>query len=152
MNIVRFPEQHRGSVIYLVYVSSAVKLFSSAELQQLLRGARENNSSRDITGMLLYKDGNFMQVLEGLRDPVLALHDRISRDPRHKDLVTMLQGSLETRQFADWSMGFGDLTDADVRATPGYSDFLQTPLTAGAFAADAPRAMRLLGLFKKNMQ
>lgn len=69
-------------MIYLVYVSSAVKLFSSAELQQLLRGARENNSSRDITGMLLYKDGNFMQVLEGEKEPVLALRDRISRDPR----------------------------------------------------------------------
>jgi hypothetical protein len=49
----------------IVYVSSALKPFSKTDLLTLLEKSRENNTSLGISGMLLYKDGNFMQVLEG---------------------------------------------------------------------------------------
>jgi len=57
----------------LVYVSSAVTFFSSAELVTLLEKSRANNTRLGISGLLLYKDGNTMQLLEGERDIVLAL-------------------------------------------------------------------------------
>lgn len=47
----------------LTYVSSVVEPFSERELGELLPKSRENSRRLDITGMLLYKDGNFMQVL-----------------------------------------------------------------------------------------
>lgn len=45
--------------------------------------------------MLLYKDGNFMQLLEGEKEAVLRLHKNIIVDPRHKGFLTLLQGETE---------------------------------------------------------
>jgi len=55
----------RSRYVPLVYVSSATELFSDTQLENLLLRSRQNNSTLGITGMLLYKDGNFMQCLEG---------------------------------------------------------------------------------------
>ena len=76
----------------LTYTSSALTPFSPRELRALLETCIENNRRRDVTGMLLYKDGDFMQVLEGVEATVVAVHDTIACDPRHRGLVTLLQG------------------------------------------------------------
>ena len=102
--------------------------------------------------MLLYKDGNFMQVLEGDEDTVRALSTKIADDPRHRGLITLLQGPREERQFPDWSMGFCDLASAEVLSIPGYNEFLNTPLTREEFSADPSRSQRLLLTFKENMR
>jgi hypothetical protein len=138
-------------LFFLVYVSSAVVPFSSAELADLLGRSRANNARLDVTGMLLYKDGNLMQVLEGEEATVRALYATIAGDPRHKGLLILMQGPLEARLFADWSMAFHDLDGAEARGLPGYSEFLNTPLTAAAFAADPSRAQKLLLGFKRRM-
>ena len=52
-------------MICLIYASSATKAMSQDELKALLAKARTNNQRDNITGMLLYNDGNFLQVLEG---------------------------------------------------------------------------------------
>lgn len=135
----------------LVYVSSAVTLFSSAELVALLEQSRANNIRLGVSGLLLYKDGNAMQLLEGERETVLALYDRIARDPRHRGLLRLLEGPTETRQFAEWSMAFHDLSAPEARAIPGYSEFLSTPLTGAEFSANPTRCQRLLTTFKRAM-
>jgi hypothetical protein len=135
----------------LVYVSSAVKLFSSAELVALLEKSRANNTRLGISGLLLYKDGNTMQLLEGERDTVLALYERIAADPRHRGLIRLLEGPIETRQFAEWSMAFHDLSAPEARAVPGYSEFLNTPLTGSEFSANPTRCQKLLATFKRAM-
>jgi D-alanine-D-alanine ligase-like ATP-grasp enzyme len=135
----------------LVYVSSAVTLFSSAELVALLDQSRANNARLGISGMLLYKDGNTMQLLEGERDAVLALYERIAVDPRHRGVLRLLEGPTETRLFADWSMAFHDLNAPDAGAIPGYSEFLNTPLTGAEFSANPTRCQKLLTTFKRAM-
>ena len=135
----------------LIYVSSVVPAFSPDQLADLLSTSRQSNSDAGITGMLLYKDGNVMQVLEGEEASVQKLYARIGRDPRHRGLQTLLQGSVEKRQFPDWSMGFRDLRGSDLRATAGYSEFLNTPLTGQEFSSDPTRCQRLLTTFKKSM-
>lgn len=136
---------------FLVYVSSAVKPFSADELLNILAKSRENNARQGISGMLLYKDGNVMQVLEGEREVVLDLHERISHDPRHRGLLTLLQGPLAARQFPDWTMGFRDLNSAESHATTGFSEFMNTSLTGEEFSADPTRAQRMLLTFKRAM-
>jgi len=74
------------AMIQLVYVSSAVKPFTDQELLGLLEKARENNQKLGITGMLLYKNGDFMQALEGDEQVVLSLADHIAKDLRHGDI------------------------------------------------------------------
>jgi hypothetical protein len=138
-------------MFFLVYVSSAVTPFTPSELVDLLAQSHENNRQSNVSGMLLYKDGNFMQVLEGEEEVVRALYHKIGLDPRHRGLLTLLQGSLSARQFPEWSMGYRDLNAGDVLNMPGYSEFLNTPLTDPRFASDPTRAQRLLTTFKTSM-
>lgn len=136
----------------IIYVSSATRLWTQAELLDLLAWSREHNAALGVTGMLLYKGGNFLQILEGEEEPTRALYERIHRDPRHHGVIVLLQGLTRTRHFAGWAMGFGDLDDpAAVLDVPGYSNFLNTPLTAAEFGPDPGRAERFLLMFKRNM-
>ena len=136
---------------YDLYVSSATRPFSKAELVELLERSRLNNTRLGLTGMLLYKDGNFMQVLEGEESETQRLMAAIERDPRHTGFVRLIRGETEDRQFPDWSMGFRDLSSPDVSSLEGYSEFLNTPLTGAEFAADPSKAQRLLLMFKRTM-
>lgn len=133
---------------YIVYVSAATKPFSKSELLELLAKARENNQRLGVTGLLLYKDGDFIQLLEGEASAVKALFSTIQRDSRHACSTVLTEGEAEGRLFSDWSMGFRDLSDPEVQATPGYSQFMNTPLVAESFANDPQGSMTLLSLFK----
>jgi hypothetical protein len=138
-------------MFFLVYVSSATRPFSGEDLRALLLTCRKNNAEIGVTGMLLYKDGNFMQVLEGDEEAVRGLYEKIAEDPRHGGEMTLQQGFSEGRQFPDWSMGFRDLDSPDARSEPGYSEFLNAPLTGREFSADPSRAQKLLLTFKRTM-
>ncbi|HLW94376.1 MAG TPA: BLUF domain-containing protein [Solirubrobacteraceae bacterium] len=136
----------------MTYVSSATDLFSTQQLTDLLRRSRDANERAAISGMLLYKDGNFMQTVEGPREAVDDLEARLARDPRHRGMLVLLRGEREQREFDGWSMGFRDLTvAAELAEVEGYSEFLETPLTADAFGADPDASQRLLLAFKRHM-
>ena len=139
------------SLFSLVYVSSAKELLSPADLSALLQTSRRNNQREGVTGMLLYKGGNFMQALEGEPEAIHRLHERILKDRRHHGLLTLLEKPIKERQFTQWSMGFSNLGDPLLRGLPGYSDFLDVPLSAEALAADPSRAQKLLQLFRTRM-
>jgi hypothetical protein len=130
----------------LTYVSAAVRPFSAGELLELLVQCNRNNRLHDVTGMLLYKDGNFMQALEGDELIVKAVHATISVDPRHRGLITLLRGFIPERQFPSWSMGFKDL-GSGIDLPEGYSEFLNVPL----IKSDSSRAQKLLLTFKEIM-
>jgi hypothetical protein len=138
-------------VFFLVYISSATQPFSVDDLSTLLAVSRKNNAELGITGMLLYKDGNFMQVLEGDERTVRALYEKIGVDPRHSGEITLLQGFVDERQFPDWSMGFRDLNSPETRAAQSYSEFLNTPLTGQEFSGDPSRSQKLLLTFRRTM-
>ncbi len=138
-------------MFYIVYVSAAVRRFTPAELVELLEQSRQNNSRLEVTGMMLYKDGDFMQVLEGEEPVVRKLMATIDADPRHTGVIKLIHGNIEQRQFSDWSMGFRDLNSPEAQSAEGYSAFLNTPLTGAEFAANPSKAHRLLLSFKRTM-
>lgn len=111
-------------MFHLLYVSAASEPFGKAQLLELLEKSRANNARLGVTGMLLYKDGDFMQLLEGEEATVRALFDRISRDPRHQHSFIVLEEEVGERLFGEWAMGFRSLDDDDVRAIPGFSEFM----------------------------
>ena len=138
----------------IVYVSSATVHFAKPDMYALLAKSRANNARAGVTGMLLYRDGNFMQVLEGDEEAVRTVYARIEQDPRHRGSMVLLRGETPGRQFPDWSMGFRDLSSPEAReaAAGGFNDLLNTPLTGAEFASDPTRAQRLLLSFKANMR
>ncbi|UOQ74109.1 BLUF domain-containing protein [Hymenobacter cellulosilyticus] len=110
------------SIYQLLYRSQAVGPMAEQHLQQLLEWSRAYNAQHRITGLLLYSEGHFVQVLEGPQEEVRTLYARIQQDVRHQRIVTIGEGPEPVRRFADWSMGFGHVaaTDIDVvlQATP----------------------------------
>ncbi len=136
-------------MFFLVYVSAAVTWFSTAELRALLLSSQASNEAAGITGMLLYKDGNFMQALEGDEAAVRALYGRIEADLRHRGMLTIDSGHAQGRQFDGWSMGFFDL-GADAALLPaGYREFSDLSLSDPALTQSPGRCQALLQLFSQ---
>lgn len=99
---------------YALYVSSAVHPFSAEELDELLRISRKNNEAADISGMLLYHDGNFIQYIEGYKQALDKLMSRINADPRHRGVIVLDIGECADRVFPDWTMGFERISEEDL--------------------------------------
>ncbi len=135
---------------HLVYSSLAVTPFTDAELLELLRKARVANASLGVTGLLLYKQGGFMQALEGTEGPVLALYRLIRKDLRHHRIITLLSSPTTERLFPDWSMGFQHLGEADISSVTGYNPTPNLPLSDDRFPWKTSVAMRLLAGFAKK--
>ncbi|MGI8436962.1 MAG: BLUF domain-containing protein [Chthoniobacterales bacterium] len=75
-------------IFQLVYVSRAADSFSADDLLELLRQSRENNERAGVSGMLLFKERRFLQLLEGDEASVRATFQRIQRDPRHHEITS----------------------------------------------------------------
>lgn len=135
-------------LITCVYSSAAAEGLSQEGLTQILAEARENNAQQQISGMLLYDEGSFFQVLEGEEAQVEQLFELISQDPRHRQLVKLVQQPIETRSFSDWSMGIARLSRDELRSIPGLNDFF---LGGQSFRElDEGRAKQLLAAFKQG--
>lgn len=107
----------------IIYLSSAENYLSEQEISSLLKKSRLNNLQRNITGMLLYIDGNFLQVLEGKKQEVIDLYEKIIKDSKHKGLICVFNNQIEKRQFPDWSMGFCSSKYEILRKISGLENF-----------------------------
>jgi hypothetical protein len=134
------------SLQQLIYSSAAVGALNEVELSRILLSARRMNPALGVTGMLLYHEGSFLQVLEGEEKNVETVFERIGRDPRHCRIMLLLRRSIDAQQFQEWSMGFVDVKGV-AGGLPGYSDFLRSrhdPAQAGSLAA------KVLGQFAEG--
>lgn len=113
------------AVYHVIYTSRATERLSQIEILDLLKISRRKNEARGLTGMLLYRDGNYMQFLEGEYRRVGSLMDRLGDDPRHQSIQIVRQGELPERLFAEWSMAYKNLSGVRSAAVPGYSERLQ---------------------------
>lgn len=121
---------------------------SDQQLLALLDGARTFNRSRNITGLLLYKGGTFLQCLEGPIAELEALYARIEKDPRHR-AVTMISCGEGPRQFAQWSMGFVNVTKwRPPELFHASSDILSIPFRPDYFGAHPTAAQQFLLSFR----
>ena len=126
-------------VLYqVVYISAATVPFSDDDLAALLANARANNEKAGISGMLLYHDGSFIQVLEGEQAAVEAVYSRIEGDSRHSSATILLRGEVEERTFDAWSMGF--LPTKSLRDIPeGFHPFLKKNVSVTEGSESAAR-------------
>jgi hypothetical protein len=107
-------------LLSLVYASQAVIGFDLRALDELLAHARASNEATGVTGLLLFKDHRFLQLLEG---PEVAVREKmrlIVEDARHHEVTVLLEERVPARQFPEWTMGYAadhTLRHVDV---PGY--------------------------------
>jgi len=107
---------------HLVYTSVAVAPFSEVDLIQLLEQSRNSNKTTEITGILLYIQGKFIQVLEGEKSVVSKLYTKIVGDGRHKKVMIVIEGDSKERMFKGWSMGFKKIGIQQFESLSGFSD------------------------------
>ncbi len=137
-----------SDLIHLIYVSVATDQFAEADLIGLLDIARVNNAAIEVTGMLLYSERNFFQVLEGEQEVVEGLYEKIASDSRHGKVTKIIQEPIEDRAFGKWTMGYTGASREQLRAIDGLSDFF----SGGTCLAeiDSGRSKKLLGAFAKG--
>jgi hypothetical protein len=134
-------------LIHCLYCSASKKAnLSPAELEALLQECRVKNAASDITGILLFQNGSFFQILEGDRTAVDALYDRITLDERHHRTKKIISEPIEAREFAQWTMGYPKITTKELATIPGLSDFFHHG-TSFIELGDG-RAKSLLAAFK----
>jgi hypothetical protein len=102
-------------MISITYVSSAVFPFNETTLLDLVGQCQSNNQRLGITGILVYSDGNFMQVIEGADLVTHALYDRIEHDVRHRAVTAVAQQRIDVREFQGWSMAYNILPPKALR-------------------------------------
>ncbi|MHA7145378.1 BLUF domain-containing protein [Arthrobacter sp. TmT3-37] len=110
----------KEQVLSIVYSSTATRPFSDADLAELLAACRRTNNSSHLTGMLLYRQGRFLQVLEGPEATVRDRMDIIRADPRHTRIRVLIDDTINERQFPDWTMGYEPLSATMSDEVPGY--------------------------------
>lgn len=88
----------------LVYTSSRISS-SEKDIESILEASKRNNPSLDITGVLLYSDTKFIQLVEGDARTILNLYDKIKTDTRHKNIRTISLRPIQERAFPSWHMG-----------------------------------------------
>jgi hypothetical protein len=102
------------STYHVFYRSQATYFPSEAQLQDILDWSRAYNAQHHITGLLLYSDGRFAQVIEGEEKEIHSLFDKIAQDSRHQHLFIISEGPAPYRWFADWYMAFGQVEPVEL--------------------------------------
>jgi len=137
----------RPTLHHLVYQSQTITALSESALAQLLTQSRAFNAAHGLTGVLLYSQGNILQVLEGTEGIIAATFARIARDPSHSRVVKLADGPIADRQFAHWSMGFQVIAPAEFAHLIGYLEPSQTDCLTENFRQPDPELHTLLASF-----
>lgn len=133
---------------HIIYTSTGVQpLLSDADLGNLLRQAREYNTQHHITGVLLYSNGNFLQVLEGEQQALADLYARISADKRHQSILKLADKEIQARSFPAWSMAFQPVSPAEFAQVVGYLDPAHLDLQAQPMCAADVLLLHLVETF-----
>ncbi|MCM8538282.1 MAG: BLUF domain-containing protein [Lentisphaeraceae bacterium] len=100
----------------LIYASKSTTKLDFKSVKELVLKAASKNKNMDITGLLIYGAGKFIQILEGSPKDINKLYLKIAQDERHKDLTLLNYAKVIGRQFPSWNMGCLLLdTQEDVR-------------------------------------
>ncbi|MFN4282152.1 MAG: BLUF domain-containing protein [Alphaproteobacteria bacterium] len=132
----------------LIYLSSAARLLTPQELQDLLAISRRNNARAGIGGILLYWDGNFLQYIEGPREQINLLMTKLAADPLHGGIIVLQRQEIAERAFPDWTMAFEMIKGAG----DGQSDYLSDGLLSAAPETLSPTARRLIDIFREQLR
>lgn len=128
----------------IIYSSKATKHFGERELLDILHDARAFNSIDNITGVLMHKNGTFVQVIEGEPDVVEDLFNRIKLDKRHSNIKIITDTSAASRIFPNWAMGCADFNRPELSLIPGIRTDLNNPEVIKEIISRLPEIAELL--------
>ena len=98
----------------LVYVSNRKQNCSAEEIEKILESCKKNNPPLDITGVLLYSDTKFIQLVEGQAKVIMSLYEKIKKDPRHSNPIMIAYSPINEKSFPSWHMAKRDISRSDL--------------------------------------
>lgn len=90
----------------ICYVSTAAENLSDSQVGQILEQSQNDNNSNQITGLLLYSEGNFFQVLEGKKEELVQLFNTIKADSRHFNIIKIFEKEINSNKFNEYEVDF----------------------------------------------
>ena len=93
----------------LIYRSQLNLSHPSTELREVVERARRRNAKLNITGVLLSKGDDVLQILEGSEEGVVRLFNKIRDDKRHSGVVELMRDYGPRRRFENVGMLLFDL-------------------------------------------
>ncbi len=105
----------------IVYSSKSGSPMQTDDLQELLEHSRRSNAANGITGALVYEEGIFMQILEGDKDLLNDLMEKIRQDVRHENVIVLQEREVPAAVFVGWKMAFVSATPKQVAQWAGIS-------------------------------
>jgi len=135
---------------HIIYLSRATKRPTDDELTTLLAQARAANAQQNITGALVYGDGQFMQIIEGDEATLAMLYARLLQDGRHEQVFKFADKPIAQRSFADWSMAFRPASAAEFAELAGYVKPEQLNLSAPGLSATDGMLLQMMKSFVLN--
>jgi Sensors of blue-light using FAD len=126
-------------LVRLLYASRSNPSVTAETLSAIMRTSRTNNPKTGVTGVLCCSDGIFMQSLEGGRNVVSKLFQKIAADPRHSDVVLLSYEEISERRFAGWAMGQVNVS----RLNPGLMLKYSETATLDPYAVSGAVSMAL---------
>lgn len=112
----------------VTYISKISRHLLAEEIQQINEVSIRNNQRDNITGVLLYLNTLFFQIIEGEAEQIDKLYERIRVDGRHTDILCLkTEYNITERKFPDWDMKLIDLDEySDVLIQSVIKNLLQT--------------------------
>ncbi len=88
------------------YVSTITPDLSDVDIHKLMEFVKLKNNILNITGILIYSEGNFFQVLEGKQEVIKSIFEKIEKDPRHYNIIKMLDKEIKNNSFSEYHSPF----------------------------------------------
>ena len=136
-----------NTITQLIYLSSATGHLAADDLKQIFESSVRNNGGDGITGLLIYHEGAFFQVLEGPAQVVAVCFDRIEADARHGRIIRMIERQVPARAFPAWRMGFARPEELGEEARAAALSLYDIYSESGSLSATVPDVRRLVSSF-----
>ena len=143
-------EKERETFLQLIYMSAATVSFTEHELAELLSKAKVKNEEAEVSGLLIYHEGSFLQILEGPEEAVIETYERIGEDPRHTDVGLLLKQEVLARSFGNWEMGYVNTNQSRFKQEEGFIDFFRRGFSLPVMRADKSMIGKVLREFKEE--
>lgn len=101
-----------NSLIRLIYISG-VNTADSSVFTHIQRHSESFNKDNNIAGFLCNNNESFLQCLEGTKDVISSLMQRIFNDKNHKDVDVIFAEKVSSYSFTDWRMHSLNLNDSN---------------------------------------
>jgi hypothetical protein len=132
------------------YVSSSRKGMALKEIEEMVEKAAKYNSDNGITGIMLFKGGIFLQLLEGEASKINTLFEsKIKKDDRHSNIIEIFNIEARERMFEEWSMAFHEVSELDIKMVNEMLSW--TKLISAVKEIDSHIILHMLERFKGKL-